>query len=172
MGSVLRASNDISDYRASQARLSDNGWCSGQLATDIFDPYIEVDFGRDLILTSVTIEGLDFIVSEDYFIERYRIQVAEEDGSLQYIALSANNSKSEPAVSSYMHAHYSCTAITCISAQIFPLGQGRITNANRHTESLPRPVIGQILRINPYEWNNDDYSCTKLEVHGCPLQGS
>ena len=171
MGSVLRASNDISDYRASQARLSDNGWCSGQLATDIFDPYIEVDFGRDLILTSVTIEGLDFIVSEDYFIERYRIQVAEEDGSLQYIALSANNSKPEPAVSSYMHAHYSCTAITCISAQIFPLGQSR-SNPNRHTESLPRPVIGQILRINPYEWNNDDYSCTKLEVHGCPLQGS
>ena len=71
-----------------------------------------------------------------------------------------------------MHAYYSCTAITCISAQIFPLGQSRISNPNRHTEPLPRPVIGQILRINPYEWNNDDYVCIKLEVCGCPLQGS
>ena len=103
MGSVLRASNDISDYRASQARLSDDGWCSGELATDIFDPYIEVDFDRDLILTSVTTEGLEYKFIEDYFIERYRIQVVGEDASLQYIALSANNSKSEPAVSSYMH---------------------------------------------------------------------
>ena len=57
--------------------------------------------------------------------------------------------------------------------QIFPLGQSRISNdTNRHTESLPRPVIGQILRINPYEWNDHNHVCTKLEVLGCPLQGS
>ena len=56
--------------------------------------------------------------------------------------------------------------------QIFPLGQSRISNINRHTESLPRPVMGQVLRINPYEWNDDDHVCTKLEVFGCPLQGS
>ena len=106
MGSVLRASNDIDDNRASQARLNDDGWCSGLLATDIFDPYIEVDFGRDVLFTSVTIEGLDFnsIFPGSYFIERYRIQVAGEDASLLYIALSTNNSKLEPAVSSYMHA--------------------------------------------------------------------
>ena len=103
LSTVFRASNDILNHTASQARLSDDGWCSGQLATNIFDPYIEIDFGRDLILTSVTIEGLDFIFSKDFFIERYRIQIAGEDASLQYIALS-NNSKSEPAVSSYIHA--------------------------------------------------------------------
>ena len=62
-------------------------------------------------------------------------------------------------------------SLVTISAQIFPLGRSRISNANGHTESLPRPVIGQILRINPYEWNDDDYACTKLEVYGCPLQG-
>ena len=108
MGSVLRASNDIDGNRASQARLDDDGWCSGQLATDIFDPYIEIDFGRDVLFTSVTIEGLDFnsILPESYFIERYRIQVAGEDASLLYIALSTNNYKLEPAVSSYMHAYY------------------------------------------------------------------
>jgi len=27
------------------------------------------------------------------------------------------------------------------------------------------------LRINPYEWNDEDYVCTKLEVYGCQLQG-
>ena len=110
MGTVFRASNDISDYRASQARLSDDGWCSGQLATDIFDPYIEVNFGRDVLFTSVTIEGLDLnsilnsFFPGEYFIERYRIQVAREDTSLLYIALSTNNSKSEPAVSMIIHA--------------------------------------------------------------------
>ena len=105
LSTVFRASNDILNHTASQARLSDDGWCSGQLATNIFDPYIEIDFGRDLILTSVTIEGLNFnsILPGSYFIERYRIQVAGEDASLLYIALSANNSKSEPAVSNYMH---------------------------------------------------------------------
>ena len=56
--------------------------------------------------------------------------------------------------------------------QIFPLGQSSISNINRHTESLPRPVMGQVLRINPYEWNDDDHVCTKLEVFGCPFQGS
>ena len=62
---------------------------------------------------------------------------------------------------------------TCIHyVQIFPLGQNRISNTNRHMESLPRPVIGQTLRINPYEWNNEDHACTKLEVYGCPLQGT
>ena len=58
-----------------------------------------------------------------------------------------------------------------VCMQIFPLGQSRINNANRHRESLPRPVMGQILRINPYEWSDDDFACTRLEVYGCPLQG-
>ena len=33
-------------------------------------------------------------------------------------------------------------------------------------------MIGQTLRINPYEWNDEDYVCTRLEVYGCPLQGT
>ena len=174
MSAVFNASNDISGNRASEARLSGDGWCSGELATNIFDPYIEVDFGRDVLFTSVAIEGLDLIF--DYFIERYRIQVAREDSGLLYIAaLSTNNSKLEPTVSNHSYDSYIANTVqplaTCISAQIFPLGQSRISNANRHTESLPRPVIGQKLRINPYEWNNHDYACTKLEVFGCPLQG-
>ena len=55
--------------------------------------------------------------------------------------------------------------------QIFPLEQNSITNDKRYTEQLPRPVIGQILRIDPYQWSDNDYACTKLEVFGCPLQG-
>ena len=33
-------------------------------------------------------------------------------------------------------------------------------------------MIGQILRIDPYEWSDADHVCTKLEVYGCPLQGT
>ena len=96
MSTVFRASNDISDYRASQARLSDGGWCSGELATDIFDPYIEIDFGRDLLFTSLVTQGVDFVFS-DSFITRFRIEVAGENGYLQYIAPLLNIS--QPAVS-------------------------------------------------------------------------
>ena len=103
---VLRASNDISDNRASQARLSDDGWCSGQLATDIFDPYIEVDFGRDLLFTSITTQGFDpsfvesLIFVPERYIQQYRIEIAGEDSNLRYIIPSANNSQPQPAVSS------------------------------------------------------------------------
>ena len=58
-GAELRASNDISGYHASQAKFSDSGWCSSQLGTDIFDPYLEVDFGIDLLFTSVETQGVD-----------------------------------------------------------------------------------------------------------------
>ena len=83
-------------------RLSDDGWCSGQLATDIFDPYIEVDFGRDLLFTSVATQGLEPNLIESIFIparfvERFRVEVASEDGDLQYVTPSLNSS--QPAVS-------------------------------------------------------------------------
>ena len=103
MSAVFRASNARSGYPASETRLDDDGWCSGLLATDIFDPYIEVDFGIDLILTAVTTQGVPSSATEfltfigNRVIEQYRVEVAEEDGHLRYITLSANNS--QPAVS-------------------------------------------------------------------------
>ena len=112
---VLRASNDISGNRASQARLSDDGWCSGQLATDIFDPYIEVDFGRDLLFTSIATQGFDpsfvesLIFVPERYIQRYRIEIAGEDDDLQYVIPLANNSQPQPAVSSY-----SCTCFSVV----------------------------------------------------------
>ena len=96
MSAAFRASNARRDYPASQARRYDNGWCSGRLATNIFDPYIEVDFGRDVLFTAVTTEEVN-----SSFIERYRVQVAGEDGHLQYITPSINTSQPEPAVSIY-----------------------------------------------------------------------
>ena len=167
----LRASNDVSGNRASQARLSDDGWCSGQLGTNIFTPYIEVDFSRNLIFTSVATQGLPVFIGTDRHIERYRVEVAGEDGDRQYIIPSTNSSQPQPAVSSYNEVIVYINYHLCVYIQIFPLGQSRISNTNRHTESLPRPVIGQVLRINPYEWNDEDHVCTKLEVYGCPLLG-
>ena len=92
----------------SQARLDDNGWCSGQLATNIFDPYIEVDFGMDVLFTSVATQGvppnaLEILMFDitSRFIERYRVEIAGEDGHLRYITPSANSS--QPAVSGCVH---------------------------------------------------------------------
>ena len=97
MSAVFRASNARSDNSASQARFRDDGWCSGQLATNIFDPYIEIDFGRDVLLTSVTTEG-----AESSFIKRYRVQVAGEDGRHKFVT-PINSSQPEPAVSRICH---------------------------------------------------------------------
>ena len=95
----FRASNARSGNPASQARRDDDGWCSGRLATNIFDPYIEVDFGRDVLFTAVTTkEAIDIFLNSS-FIEQYRVQVAGEDGHLQYITPSINTSQPEPAVS-------------------------------------------------------------------------
>ena len=156
-------------------RLSDDGWCSAQLATNIFDPYIEVDFGRNLLFTSVATQGLkpsllESIVIPARFVERYRVEVASEDGDLQYFTLSLNSS--QPAVSYIQLANLFWFLLLVPVIQIFPLGQSRISDTNRHKELLPRPAMGQVLRINPYQWNDDDHACTKLEVYGCPLQGS
>ena len=96
MSATFRARNARSGNPASQAKLDDGGWCSGRLAANIFDPYIEVDFGRDVLFTSVATQGV-----ESLFIQRYRVEVAGEDGHLQYITPS-NNSQSQPAVSSYL----------------------------------------------------------------------
>ena len=102
MSAIFSASNARSDNPESQARFRDDGWCSGQLATNIFDPYIEIDFGRDALLTSVTTEG-----AESSFIERYRVQVAGEDGCHKFVTPSINSSQREPAVSgSICHVVY------------------------------------------------------------------
>ena len=92
---MFRASSQESDNRASEARLNDDGWCSGQLATNIFDPYIEIDFGRDVLFTSVINEGVG-----SSFVRRYRVQVAAEDGRHKFVTpASINGSQPEPAVS-------------------------------------------------------------------------
>ena len=104
MSAVFRASNSRSGNRASQARLSDDGWCSRQLATDIFDPYIEIDFGRDVLISSIETQGVPQTIVRralsmgGQFIERYRVQVATgENSNFQYIISSAMNF--QPAVS-------------------------------------------------------------------------
>ena len=56
--------------------------------------YIEIDFGRDVLFTSVTFEGVG-----SSFIERYRVQVAGEDGRHKFVTSSINSSQPEPAVS-------------------------------------------------------------------------
>ena len=41
----------------------------------------------------------------------------------------------------------------------------------RQTEQLPTTVLGQIFRLLPTLYNDEDHACTKLEVIGCPLLG-
>ena len=104
MSAEFRASNSRSGNRASQARLSDDGWCSRQLATDIFDPYIEIDFGGDVLISSIETQGVPPTLAEralfigSRFIERYRVEAAVgENGNFQYITPSTMSF--QPAVS-------------------------------------------------------------------------
>ena len=61
------------------------------------------------------------------------------------------------------------TINTTVMFQIFPmlLIQSEIIR----TEELPTTVLGQILRLLPTTYNDEEHACTKLELMGCPLIG-
>ena len=54
---------------------------------------------------------------------------------------------------------------------MFPQNNLLIQSEIRQTEQLPTTVLGQIFRLLPTEYNDEDHACTKLEVIGCPLLG-
>lgn len=106
-GAVLRASNSRTDYPVTEARINDDGWCSGQQGENIFDPYLEVNFGQDVIFDSIVTQGfsitniLEATLLKPVFTERYRIEVAGENKQFQHIAAPtmANSTNLNPAVS-------------------------------------------------------------------------
>ncbi|XP_065898534.1 mucin-3B-like [Dysidea avara] len=149
-GVVFRTRNYRSGYPATEARISGGGWCSGQQGENVFDdPFLEVDFGdQDVIFDSVATQGFSITLFTTVFTERYQIEIAGQGRHFQHIATPTNSTYQNPAV--------------------FPLGE-RIVSDSKHKETLPRSFVGHLLRINPYEWNNEDNACTKLEVYGCPL---
>ena len=89
-------------HSPSEALLDGNGWCSGQLGGDIFDPYLEVNFGTSVLFTAIVTEGFGGTpVQRGYFLERYQLKLAREDGHFWYIAkpTDSNSSQLEEAVS-------------------------------------------------------------------------
>lgn len=104
-GVTLRASNSMIFHSPSEALLDGKGWCSGQLGADIFDPYLEVNFGTSVLLTAIVTEGFGgTLVQKGYFLERYRLTLAREDGHFWYLAkpTDSNSSQLEEAVSCYL----------------------------------------------------------------------
>ena len=101
---TLKASNSMPYHRPSEARLNGKGWCSAQLGADIFDPYLEVNFGTSVLFTAIVTEGISGALPLDgLFLERYQVELAREDGHLYYLA-KTNSTHPEEAAVSY---HYS-----------------------------------------------------------------
>ena len=102
-GVSFRTRNSRSGYPATEARISDDGWCSGQQGENVFDdPFLEVDFGdQDVIFDSVATEGFSItdiseaIIGKTVFTERYQLEVTGQDGLFRLIATPSNSS---PAV--------------------------------------------------------------------------
>ena len=94
-GIVLTASNSIASHPPSEARLDDNGWCSGQLGADIHDPWLQVNFNASVLFTAIVTEGANG--AKGLFLERYQVELAREDDHLLYLAKTSNSS--QPAVS-------------------------------------------------------------------------
>ena len=46
-----------------------------------------------------------------------------------------------------------------------------IQSEDRYIEQLPTVVFGNILRLLPVEYNDEEHACTKIDVIGCPLLG-
>ena len=94
-------------HSPSEALLSGEGWCSGQLGADIFDPYLEINFGTSVLFTAIVTEGFGgTLVQKGLFLERYRVKLAREDGHLWYLGepTNSNSSQLEEAVSCYFTA--------------------------------------------------------------------
>jgi len=86
----------------SEATLGGDGWCSDQLGGDIFDPYLEVDFGTNVLFTAIVTQGFDAtLLQRELFLERYQVELARKDGHLWYLAEIKNSSQMERAVSCY-----------------------------------------------------------------------
>ena len=124
-GVTLRASNSMIFHSPSEALLSGKGWCSGQLGADIFDPFLEVNFGASMLFTAIVTEGFGgTLLQKGFFLERYQVKLAREDGHLWYLAkpTNSNSSQLEEAVSCYSTCRkghsiliqaYMCKALTC-----------------------------------------------------------
>jgi len=102
-GVVLRASSEQSDYPASEVRRDDDGWCSDQLGGGIFNLYMEVKFGQDIIFHAVVTEGFSTGFFSDVFLEQYQVEIAGKDEHFRYIAAPINitngSTELQPAVS-------------------------------------------------------------------------
>jgi len=118
-GVMFRTRNFRSGYPSTEARLSGDGWCSGQQGENIFDdPFLEVDFGgQNVIFDSVATQGFSItdlpIILKTVFTERYQIEVLGQDRVFRLIAAPSNSTHSNPAVSldlynislTYLSAH-------------------------------------------------------------------
>ena len=107
----MRASNSRRGNPPSEGTLDGDGWCSGQLGGDIFDPYLEVDFGTNVLFTAIVTQGFGAtLLQRGFFLERYQVELAREDGHLWYLAAPTNSSQEERAVSCYC---FTCVCSKC-----------------------------------------------------------
>ena len=103
VGVVLRANSEQSNYLASEVRYDDDGWCSAELGGDIFYPYLEVEFGQDVLFHAVVTKGFSIEFLSNVFLEQYQIEIAGKDEHFRYVAVSNNMTNSTvppPAVCS------------------------------------------------------------------------
>ena len=99
-GVVLTANSEQRDYPASEVRHDDDGWCSAQLGGNILNPYLEVEFGQDVMFHAVVTEGFSTGFLSNVFLERYQIEIAgKPDDHFRYIAVPKNTTVPQPAVS-------------------------------------------------------------------------
>ena len=85
------------DWLPTEARLSDNGWCSDDQPEPNNDfPYLQVDFGVDVLFHSIKTEGFSAYF-RSVFVQEYRVAVAGKDGQFHFITSSTDSS--QPAVS-------------------------------------------------------------------------
>ena len=100
----MRANSEQSNYPTSKVRYDDDGWCSAQLGGDIFDPYLEVEFGQDVLFHAVVTEGFstELRLLPSAYIEQYQVEIAGNDEHFRYVAVPKNmtsSTMSQPAVS-------------------------------------------------------------------------
>ncbi len=74
-------------YTAEESRLEGLSWCS---ENNPDQPWLQIEFGRDVIISTIQTAGFDGIAFFNYYVIRYTVEIGNSTGELE--ALKQPNS--------------------------------------------------------------------------------
>ncbi|KAJ7358755.1 hypothetical protein OS493_021531 [Desmophyllum pertusum] len=110
------------------------GWCAKDWDND---PYLQIDFGQETVITAVATQGLDYPLGN--WVQKY---------SLNYSCDGVNWKT--------YRSHDKDTVF-----------KGNFDGNSIVTNNLGKVIIARVIRIRALEWNAYGIACMRVEIYGC-----